>query len=427
MPIHNSDIADMFERIEELLEMKDGNPFRIRAYRNAARTIGSLSKNVAEMVGAGDSLQDLPGIGKDLAGKITEIVETGKFTKLEELQKEIPADILEILRVPGLGPKKVKALYQTLEITSVEDLRTAAREHRIRALSGFGEKTEERILRELDRMSTQDKRISLQTAEEVASSLVGHLRKSKGVHDVAVAGSFRRRKETVGDVDILVTCKKGSRVMARFVDYEDVREVVSHGETRSSVVLRSGLQVDLRVVPQVSYGAAVHYFTGSQAHNIAIRKLGIQRDLKINEYGVYQGKKRIGGKTEQEVYRRVGLPYIEPELREDRGRDPSGTAWEIASVGHRGGYPGKSSFTHHSNRWPPYPGGIGFGCKKAGVRISCHIQSLQARNGGQGLGSKTSCQADRRGGSPKREGKGVPGAQGHRSGHFGGRVAGSSQ
>ena len=319
MPIHNSDIADMFERVAELLEMKDANPFRIRAYRNAARTIGSLSKNVAEMVGAGDSLQDLPGIGKDLAGKITEIVETGKLAKLEELQKEIPADVLEILRVPGLGPKKVKALYQTLEITSVEDLRTAAQEHRIRALNGFGEKTEERILRELDRMSTQDKRISLLTAEEVASSLVVHLRKSKGVHGVAVAGSFRRRKETVGDLDILVTCKKGSQVMARFLDYEDVREVVSRGETRSSVVLRSGLQVDLRVVPQVSYGAALHYFTGSQAHNIAIRKLGIQRDLKINEYGVYRGKKRIGGKTEQEVYRRVGLPYIEPELREDRG------------------------------------------------------------------------------------------------------------
>jgi DNA polymerase (family 10) len=319
MPIHNSDIEEIFNRVAELLEMEDANPFRVRAYRNAARTIGGLSKSVADMVESGESLSDLPGIGKDLARKTKEIVETGTLSQLEELEKETPAELHDVLKLPGLGPKKVKALYKELNIDSLTTLETAAKDKKIRELDGFGEKTEENILKEVQRDTGDKKQIRLSVAEQISKPLVDYLKKSKGVKDIDIAGSFRRRKETVGDLDILATCKKGSTVMDRFVAYEDVDTVVSKGKTRSSVILDSGLQVDLRVLPQAGYGAALHYFTGSKAHNIAIRKIAQKKNLKINEYGVYKKDKRMAGKTESAIFKQADLPYIEPELREDRG------------------------------------------------------------------------------------------------------------
>ena len=321
MPVHNADIAEIFNRTADLLEIQGANPFRVRAYRNAARTVGGMSKNIADMTGNDNGLSELPGIGKDLAGKIKEIIETGKLSQLKDLEKEMPSGLYDVLKIPGLGPKKVKVLYEALKISSVDDLKKAAKKRKIRDLSGFGEKTEKDILDEIERKGGSEDRLRVSLAEPIADSLMDYIKKVKGIKEIAAAGSFRRRKETVGDLDILVTCKKGTneQVMARFVDYEDVGQVLSHGETRSSVVLKSGLQVDLRVVPEASYGAALHYFTGSKAHNIAVRKMGVKKGLKINEYGVFKKDKRVAGRTEKEVFKQVDLPYIEPELREDRG------------------------------------------------------------------------------------------------------------
>jgi DNA polymerase (family 10) len=218
-----------------------------------------------------------------------------------------------------LGPKKVKALYETLDIGDLSSLKKAAQEQKIRKLEGFGVKTEASILEEIKRRSWGKARTQWVVAEEIARAYVDYLKKDDAIKDVTVAGSYRRGKETVGDLDILVTVKRGTDIMAHFVGYEDVDHVISRGETRSSVVLRTGMQVDLRVVPQVAYGAALHYFTGSKAHNITVRKLAQKKGMKINEYGVFKNDKRIAGKTEEGVFKKLGLPYIEPELREDCG------------------------------------------------------------------------------------------------------------
>lgn len=319
MPVHNADIADIFNRMADLLEIQGANPFRVRAYRNAARTVGELSRSAADMVREGEDLSRLAGIGKDLAGKIAEIAETGKLRALETLKGEMPEELGVLMRVAGLGPKRVLALYRELGVSGLKELEKAAKENRIRDLPGFGGKTEENILAEIARRKEAGERVKLLVADEVAESMVRHLKNTEGVKDIVVSGSYRRRKETVGDLDILVTCGKGNGVMDSFTGYEDVERVLSKGETRSSVLLRSGLKVDLRVVPEESYGAALHYFTGSKAHNIAIRKLGVRKGLKINEYGVFRGERRVAGRTEEEVFGEVGLPFIEPELREDRG------------------------------------------------------------------------------------------------------------
>jgi DNA polymerase (family 10) len=319
MPVHNAEIAGLFDRLADLLEVEDANPFRVRAYRNAARTVSGHSKSMADLLAGGQDLSKLPGIGKDLADKIRTIIETGKLPLLEEVQARTPAALSDLMKIEGLGPKRVKVLYKKLHITSPEDLKRAARSGKIRELEGFGRKTEEKILHRVEHFSGAEQRTRLADAEEIVEPLVAWLQETKGIKDVIVAGSFRRRKETVGDLDILATANRDSPVMDRFVNYDEVDEVVSSGKTRSTVVLRSGMHVDLRVVPQASYGAALCYFTGSRAHNIAIRKIGVSKGCKINEYGVFKKDKRIAGKTEKDVYRQVGLPYIEPELRENRG------------------------------------------------------------------------------------------------------------
>ena len=319
MPIHNADIAAIFEQIAELLEIQGANPFRVRAYRNAARTVGEFGQELAALVAAGRELPHLPGIGDDLAGKIREIATTGRCALLERLRGELPPALTELLAVPGLGPKRVKALHEALGVDTVEQLRAAAEAGRIRAVPGFGPKTEQRILEHLRNRPVPEPRMLLAVARQYAEALAAYLRATPGVQQVEVAGSYRRRKETVGDLDLLVTAADAAPVMARFTAYDEVREVLSQGPTRASVVLACGLQVDLRVVEPASFGAALHYFTGSKAHNIAIRKRGQARGLKINEYGVFRGKDRIAGETEQSVFAAVDLPWIPPELREDRG------------------------------------------------------------------------------------------------------------
>lgn len=319
MPVHNSDVAGIFNRLADLLEIDDANQYRVRAYRNAARTVNNLPRSVSDMIEAEEDLSELPGIGDDLAGKIGEIVETGHLEQLEELEQELPAELSQLMALPGLGPKRVRSLYEQLGVEDVEDLAAAAREEKIRDVPGFGKKTEQKILAQIEQREKPEQRTKLADVEQQVKPLVEYLERGDGVKKVVVAGSYRRQKETVGDIDILVTCKEGSNVSDRFVNYEDVEEVVSQGKTRCTVRMRSGLQVDLRVVAQVCYGAALYYFTGSKSHNIDVRKIAVGKRLKINEYGVFRGDDRVAGRTEEEVFEQVGLDYIEPELRESRG------------------------------------------------------------------------------------------------------------
>ena len=319
MTVHNREIAEQFSHLADLLEIEGADAYRVRAYRQAAQTIAGLSESLADRAAAGEDLSALPHIGESLAEKIRTICETGHLPQLEEAEERLPAALSDLLEISGLGPKRVKALHQDLHIDNLQDLKQAVAEHRVRELSGFGAKSEQALADKLAQWQGPAERLPLIEAEEIARPLVHSLRGLDGVDQVTIAGSFRRRKETVGDLDILVTAAEGTSVMERFTGYDEVSEVVSQGETRATVLLRAGLQVDLRLVPAAAYGAALHYFTGAKAHNIAVRRLGVQRDLKINEYGVFRGDERVGGRTEQEVYDAVDLPFIEPELREDRG------------------------------------------------------------------------------------------------------------
>ena len=319
MPVHNIDIANIFDEIADFLEIENENPFRIRAYRHAARTVRGLGSELKDMSAAGEDLTELPGIGKELAAKIHEILETGTAKALTKLQQRIPPSVTEILKLPNLGPKRVRILYHDLKITNLQELAKAARQGRIRTLEGFGEKIEKAVLDAVEARAQEEKRFKIDEASRYVDSLMDYLKKVPGVKDVVAAGSYRRARETVGDLDILITARKTSPLMERFVEYDEVAEVLAKGTTRSSVVLRCGLQVDVRRVEQASFGAALQYFTGSKDHNIAIRRLGQQRGLKINEYGVFRFEKRVAGRTEESVYQALDLPLIPPELRENRG------------------------------------------------------------------------------------------------------------
>lgn len=319
MTVHNSDIAAIFNEIADLLEIEAANPFRIRAYRNAARMLEGSSLDIAGLIRQGRALPHISGIGADLEGKMREIVATGRCRTLQKLRREVPPSLADLLVPPGLGPKRVKALYDELDIHTATQLERAARDGRIRDLPGFGIKTEQRLLQALAKQNETGKRFRLATAAEYAGSLADYLRAIPGVMQVEIAGSYRRARETVGDLDILVTAKTSANVIGKFVTYDEVVQVVASGTTRATVILRSGLQVDLRVVSPASYGAALVYFTGSKAHNIAIRRLAQERGLKISEYGVFRGKRMVAGKTEESVYKTLGLPWIAPELREDHG------------------------------------------------------------------------------------------------------------
>src|SRR5512135_1182791 len=322
MPIHNNDVAEIFDKLADLLEIKGENQFRVRAYRNAARTVSSLSRNVGDLAKEEKGLDGIPGIGKDLAEKIRTIVATGQLPLLEDLLKEMPASLSTLMKVRGLGPKKIATLYKELKVASLEDLKKAATEGKIHELAGFSAKTEQAILEGLGQTKITARgpdRFKRAVAEQIVTPLFEALKKAPGVEEIEIAGSYRRWAETVGDVDILVAAPKSKAAMDCFVRYDDVTKVLAGGETKSSVILRGGLQVDLRVVEPRSFGAALHYFTGSKAHNIAVRLMGVKRGIKVNEYGVFRGKKMIAGRTEEEIYKLFGMPYIEPELREDRG------------------------------------------------------------------------------------------------------------
>lgn len=332
MAVHNASIAETLRHVADLLEIEGANPFRVRAYRRAAQTVEDLPQSAANIVAEGKTLAGLPGIGKDLAGKIAEIVRTGRLGALAEIEARTPTTLSALTTIPGLGPKRVHRLHQALGIKTLKDLEHAAKKHKIRELRGFTAKTEETILAELERSREREQRFKIATAEDFAQTLCAYLEADPSIGRVIVAGSYRRRKETVGDLDILVTCAKGQAAVNRFIAYDEVAKILAKGSTRATVILRSGIQVDLRVVPEKSYGAALHYFTGSKLHNIAIRKLGQARGLKINEYGVFRDNRRIAGRTEEEVFAAVGLPYIEPELREDTGEIQAAAAGRLPKL-----------------------------------------------------------------------------------------------
>lgn len=319
MTVHNADIADTFNRLADLLEIEDANPFRVRAYRRAAMTVGELPKSVSAMVEAGEDLTTLQGVGGDLAEKIREIAETGGLGALKEVEARTPSTLAALTAIPGLGPKRVHALHDKLGICTLEALERACLAGEVRALPRFSPELETKLLAEARRRTKAPPRFALSTVEALADGLLAWLRGAPGLRQAVVAGSFRRRKQTVGDLDILATAETPDAVIRRFLAYGDVQTVVSKGPARTTVVLNNGLQVDLRMIAEESFGAALVYFTGSKAHNIAIRRLAQEQGLKVSEYGVFRGIARLAGRDEAEVYRALGLAWVAPELREDRG------------------------------------------------------------------------------------------------------------
>jgi DNA polymerase (family 10) len=316
--MRNQEVANIFRDIASILEIKGENPFRIRAYEKAVLNIESLTGDITA-IAERKELEKIPGVGKDLAAKIEEILATGTCSHLEELKKEIPAGLIEILAVPGLGPKTVRLFYDRLKITSVDELEEMARSHKLHGLPGIKEKTEENILKGIELLRQGRERSLLGTILPLVNEIKERLKKLPEVKQISEAGSVRRGKETIRDIDILVISSDSQKVMEVFTTMPVAGDILAKGPTKSSISTRQGIQVDLRVVEPDSFGAALCYFTGSKAHNIRIREMGVKLGLKINEYGVFRGEKKIGGKTEEEVYQAVGLPYIPPELREDRG------------------------------------------------------------------------------------------------------------
>ncbi len=311
----NQEIAKILYEIADLLEI-EGVEFKPRAYRKAAQNIESLSVDIEEIYKKGDLLK-IPGVGKSIAEKVKEFLETGKVKKLEELKRKIPVDIEGLSAVEGLGPKMIKMLYEKLGVKNLDDLEKAAKERKIRKLKGFGEKTEEKILENIELARGRQHRFLLGFVLPEANEILEELKEH--VEKISLAGSIRRRKETIGDVDILAVSSDAKRVMNIFTSMKKVEKVLAKGETKSSVRLYGGIQVDLRIVEEESFGSALQYFTGSKEHNIEVRKIAIKKGYKLNEYGLFKGEKRIAGKSEEEVYKALGMEWIPPELRENRG------------------------------------------------------------------------------------------------------------
>jgi DNA polymerase (family 10) len=321
--MNNSQIADVFDEIADVLEFQNANQFRVRAYRTAARTMRDLTEPAAAIVENPDrKLTDIESIGKDLAEKITTLVKTGELRQHKELIQQVPPSVIALLRIPGLGPKRAAILHKELGIKSLDDVKRACEEGKVRGLKGFGEKTEKSILEGLSIASVAEVRFYWYKADAIAHDVIEHLRACKSLEKIEAAGSYRRGKETVGDLDFLVVSSNPTEVMDRFAAFAPVEKVLARGDTKMSVRVGHGLQIDLRVVPAESFGAALQYFTGSKAHNIKVRGMAKDRGLKINEWGVFRvhdGKEtRVAGATEEEVYATLDLPWFPPEIREGR-------------------------------------------------------------------------------------------------------------
>ena len=318
--MENAEVAAVFDEIADILEIRGENAFRIRSYRNAARTIRDHAERMEDLAAGGADLTDLPGIGKSLAEKIHAILATGTCPTLKDLRKQIPPHLTDLLKVKGLGAKRVKILQERLGIATLGELKKAAEAGEIRDLEGMGEKTEQNILKGLATLEAEAGRIGIKTAAEQSAAIGRHLERTKAIRRWEPAGSFRRRRETIGDLDILVLAANSRRAgIETILAYEPIEDRLAVGEDNVSVRLASGLEVDFRFFDAAEFGAAMMYFTGSKAHNIAVRKLAQKRKWKLNEYGLFAGKRRIAGRSEEEVYKKLGLAWIPPELREDRG------------------------------------------------------------------------------------------------------------
>ncbi|MDA0840786.1 MAG: DNA polymerase/3'-5' exonuclease PolX [Planctomycetota bacterium] len=319
--MENSQIAKTLSDLAYLLEIKGESAFRIRSYHSGVRAISDLTTSLELMVQRGEDLMAIKGIGKSIAGKIVEIIETKTCKTLEEVKKEVPETLLDMLDLEGMGPKKVKLIYEKLGIDSIEKLEVAAKAGKLRDLPGMGAKTEERLLASIEHFRSGVGRFRLDAGATIGEAIVEYMQRLEGIENLELAGSLRRRRETIGDLDLLVSCTDHQSVMDHFVAYPEVKQILAHGDTKSSVRLENGLQVDCRVVDAESFGAALHYFTGSMSHNVAMRQRGMERNVHINEYGVYErdSGNRIGGDNEEDVFKALGLEWVSPELRENRG------------------------------------------------------------------------------------------------------------
>ena len=318
--VRNADLARCFRDLAAYLDM-EGVPYKPRAYEKAAQGIEAYDRPLAEVYreGGTKALLAVPGVGRSMAEKLEELITSGRCALHEEYRRKIPSDVGALMALEGIGPKAVKVLWERLGVRTVADLEAAAKAGRVRDLPGFGVRSEERILKGLAFVAASGARRPLADVLPEIEALAASTRRLPGVEQVAIAGSLRRRCETVGDADVLVSARRADAVLAAFAARPQVARVLGRGETKCSVVLASGLQVDVRVVPRESFGAAFLYFTGSKAHNVALRQLAMKRKLKLNEYGLFRGDRRVAGRTEREVYAALGLAEIPPELREDRG------------------------------------------------------------------------------------------------------------
>jgi len=321
MPVHNSDIAKILRKMADLLEIEGANEFRVRSYRQAASSVENITENIAEKVRDGDDLTRISDVGDSIAGKIEEIVKTGSLQQLEEIKERVPEELSKLLNLEGIGPERAKELNQKLNIETLEDLEEAVKNKEVRDLEGFGKKVEDKIKKELKRESDQESRTLLARAVEYAEPLLDYLNTCDAAEKIELAGSYRRRKETVGDLDILIAGSDVDSIMDHFTKFEDVEDVIKRGESRTSVRLKSGIRVDAGVITGKSYGAALLYFTGSKEHGIHLRERALDMDLKLNEYGVFpKGEdKPVASETEQDMYEALNLKWIPPEMREDRG------------------------------------------------------------------------------------------------------------
>jgi len=332
MPRSNDDVARVLTEFADLLAIVADDPFKPRAYEKAARAIGGFPDELQDLDEAG--IHAIPNVGKSIAEKVRSVLDTGTFPELEELRAQVPSGVRAMTAVPGFGPKKAMVVYRELGIDGLEELVAAARDGRLRGLKGFSAKTEENVLQAVQRAQRDTGRVTIDVATGVAEALLQRLRAIPDVRRADLAGSLRRMAETIGDVDLLVASGSPAAVMDAFTGYEDVEQILARGETKSSVVTRSGLQVDLRVIPNEAWGAAMIYFTGSKAHNVRIREMAVRKGLKLNEYGLFEVESDalIAAETERDVYERLGLPFIEPTLREDRGEIEAALAGELPQV-----------------------------------------------------------------------------------------------
>jgi DNA polymerase (family 10) len=332
--LENQEFAKIFFEMTDLLELGEENPFRVRAYQKAAQNIESLTENIESIYKKGglSALENIPGIGRGIAEHIEELIKTGKLKPHEQLLKKFPKSLVDLMSIPGIGPKTVILLRKKLKIDSIKKLEEAAKNGRLEKVPGIRAKKIQNILSGIELKKRNIGRFSIGTALPYAEAIVASLKKLKEVDSIVPCGSLRRAKETIGDIDILVTSKKPEKVMDAFVKLPQAEKILVKGGTKTSVILKNGMQADIRVVDPESFGAAVYYFTGSKQHNIQIREMAAKKGLKINEYGIYRGNKRIGGSQENDVFKVLGLSYIPPEIREAEGEIEAAKKGEIPAL-----------------------------------------------------------------------------------------------